>query len=146
MAELDLAPLQDKVLAILRDGDPINARRSELANELGKKGAAERYAAFLELVPSLIAQEALTGSGGRRALGAGRLRQCRRARRNRAPTVAGPGATIFQIGGSSPGSLSAEDAPVSAGHGRALPPDHRHQLPERAAHIGHAYEAIAATP
>ena len=46
-AELDLAKLEGTALAILREGDPTNARRSELAIELGRKGAAERYAAFL---------------------------------------------------------------------------------------------------
>ncbi len=44
-AELDLAKLEDAALAILRQGDPTNARRSELAIELGKKGASRRYAA-----------------------------------------------------------------------------------------------------
>ena len=39
-----------------RHGDPDNARRSKLAAALGPKGAAERYAAFLELVPGLIAK------------------------------------------------------------------------------------------
>ena len=57
-AELGLAKLEDAALAILRQGDPTNARRSELASELGKKASAERYAAFLELAPSLIAREA----------------------------------------------------------------------------------------
>ena len=36
-AELGLAKLEDAALAILRQGDPTNARRSELATELGKK-------------------------------------------------------------------------------------------------------------
>ena len=46
-AELDLAKLEDAALAILRKGDPTNARRSDLASELGKKGVADRYAALL---------------------------------------------------------------------------------------------------
>src|SRR5205823_8362730 len=57
-AELGLAKLEDAALAILRQGDPTNARRSDLASELGKKAAADRYAAFLDLAPSLIAREA----------------------------------------------------------------------------------------
>src|ERR1041385_6993682 len=44
-AELGLAKLEEAALAILRQGDPTNARRSDLASELGKKGAADRYAA-----------------------------------------------------------------------------------------------------
>jgi DNA polymerase-3 subunit delta' len=59
IAELDLAPLESEVLAILRQGDADNSRRSKLASALGTKAAAERYAAFLDLVPGLIANEAL---------------------------------------------------------------------------------------
>jgi DNA polymerase-3 subunit delta' len=98
-AELGLAKLEEAALAILRQGDPTNARRAELANELGKKGAAERYAAFLELAPSLIAREArsLRGAPLERALDAyaktGELAAV-------APRVSlDPAATVFQIGG-----------------------------------------------
>src|SRR5690242_5454780 len=71
-AELGLAKLEDAALAILRQGDPTNARRSDLALELGRKAAADRYAAFLDLAPSLIAREArrLEGSSRERALDA----------------------------------------------------------------------------
>ena len=50
-AELDLGKLEEAALAILRQGDPTNARRSELAIELGKKARGRRYAAFLDLRP-----------------------------------------------------------------------------------------------
>jgi len=50
-AELGLAKLEESALAILRQGDPTNVRRSDLASELGKKGAADRYSAFLDLAP-----------------------------------------------------------------------------------------------
>ena len=98
-AKLDLAKLEGKAVAILREGDPTNARRSELALELGRKGAADRYAAFLELAPSLIAREArnLRGASLERALGA-----YEKARELAvvAPRVAlDPSATVFQIGG-----------------------------------------------
>ncbi|HVH36969.1 MAG TPA: DNA polymerase III subunit delta' [Sphingomicrobium sp.] len=98
-AELDLAPLEEKALGILREGDPTNARRSELAQELGKKGSADRYAAFLDLVPAIIAREARGSSGGRRARALeayGRARELAAI----APRVSlDPAATIFQIGG-----------------------------------------------
>ena len=98
-AELDLAKLEGTALAILRDGDPTNARRSELALELGRKGAAERYAAFLELAPSLIAREArkLRGAPLERALGAyEKARELAAV----APRVSlDPSATVFQLGG-----------------------------------------------
>jgi DNA polymerase-3 subunit delta' len=98
-AELDLAKLENAALAILRQGDPTNSRRSDLAIELGKKAAADRYAAFLDLAPSLIAREArqLNGPSRERALDA-------YARARELATVAprlslDPGATVFQIGG-----------------------------------------------
>jgi DNA polymerase III subunit delta' len=98
-AELGLAKLEEAALAILRQGDPTNARRAELANELGKKAAAERYAAFLELAPSLIAREAraLRGAPLERALDAyAKTRELAAV----APRVSlDPAATVFQIGG-----------------------------------------------
>ncbi len=98
-AELGLAKIEDAALAILRQGDPTNARRSDLASELGKKGAADRYAAFLDLAPSLIAREARTLEGNRRerALDAyARARELAAA----APRVSlDPAATVFQMGG-----------------------------------------------
>ena len=98
-AELGLAKLEDAALAILRQGDLTNARRSDLATELGKKAAAERYAAFLDLAPSLIAREArrLEGRPRERALDA-------YAKARELATIAprlslDAAATVFQIGG-----------------------------------------------
>jgi DNA polymerase-3 subunit delta' len=98
-AELGLAKLEEAALAILRQGDPTNARRAELANELGKKASAERYVAFLDLAPSLIAREArgLRGPPLERALDAyAKARELAAV----APRVSlDPAATVFQIGG-----------------------------------------------
>jgi DNA polymerase III subunit delta' len=98
-AELGLAKLEDAALAILRQGDPTNARRSELALELGKKGSADRYAAFLDLAPSLIAREArqLVGPPRERALDAySKARELAAI----APRLSlDPASTVFQIGG-----------------------------------------------
>jgi DNA polymerase-3 subunit delta' len=98
-AELDLAKLEDAALAILRQGDPTNARRSDLAAELGRKGSAERYAAFLDLAPSLIAREARTldATSRQRALDAyDKVRELASI----APRLSlDPAATVFQIGG-----------------------------------------------
>lgn len=71
-AGLDLAPLEAAALAILREGDPTNARRSKLSSGLTGKAGADRYAAFLQLVPRLIAREArgLHGAHQIRALDA----------------------------------------------------------------------------
>jgi DNA polymerase-3 subunit delta' len=98
-AELGLAKIEDAALSILRQGDPTNAHRSDLALELGKKGAAERYTAFLELVPSLIAREArkLEGRPRERALDAyAKARELAAI----APRLSlDPASTVFQIGG-----------------------------------------------
>jgi DNA polymerase-3 subunit delta' len=98
-AELGLAKLEEQALTILRQGDPTNARRSELASDLGKKASADRYAAFLDLAPSLIAREAwrLEGAPRERALDAyDRARELAVI----APRLSlDPAATVFQIGG-----------------------------------------------
>lgn len=97
-AELDLAPLEVEALAIMRSGDRDNGRRSKLASSLALKAAGPRYAAFLELVPGLIAREArhLQGSARQRALDAyGRARETAAI----APRLSlDPAATTFQVG------------------------------------------------
>ena len=108
-ASLDLAPIEEQALAILREGDRDNARRSKLAQALGPKAAAERYAAFLDMAPSLIAREArnLDGQARRRALDAyARARETSRL----APRLSlDPAATVFQLG-----TILASVAPVDA--------------------------------
>jgi DNA polymerase-3 subunit delta' len=99
LAELDLVSLEEAALDILRQGDPTNARRSGLASELGKRGGAERYAAFLDLLPSVIAREArgLSGTSRQRAIEAyARTRELVAL----APRLSlDPAATVFQLGG-----------------------------------------------
>jgi len=99
IAALDLARLESEAQAILREGDPDNMRRSKLASSLGTKAAADRYAAFLQLVPGLLAREAvnLEGEARGRALNA-----YERARQTVAiaPRLSlDPGATVFELGG-----------------------------------------------
>lgn len=98
-AALDLTRLEQAAVQILRQGDPTNGQRSALASELGKKGSAERYSAFLELVPSLVAREArqLSGVQRQRALDAyGKARELSAV----APRLSlDPAATVFQLGG-----------------------------------------------
>jgi len=99
IAALDLAPLESEAQAILRQGDPDNMRRSKLASVLGTKASADRYAAFLQLVPSLLAREAvvLEGEARLRALDAyEKVRQTVAI----APRLSlDPGATVFELGG-----------------------------------------------
>jgi DNA polymerase III subunit delta' len=98
-AELGLAKLEDAAVAILRQGDPTNARRSELASELGKKGAADRYAAFLDLAPSLIAREARRLDGGSRELALDAYAKARELATIAPRLSLDPAATVFQIAG-----------------------------------------------
>ena len=97
-AALDLAPLHEQALAIMRVGDPVNERRSKLAQALALKAAADRYIAFLQIIPTMIADEArnLDGPARLRAIDA-----YARARETclLAPRLSfDPGATVFQLG------------------------------------------------
>ncbi len=98
LAALDLVPIEEQALAILREGDRDNAGRANLAQALAGKAAAERYAAFLDMAPSLIAREArsLDGAARRRALDAySRALETSRL----APRLSlDPAATVFQLG------------------------------------------------
>jgi DNA polymerase III subunit delta' len=97
-AELDLAPLAEEALAILRRGDPDNSRRSRLASALALKAAAPRYTAFLDLLPPLVAAEArkLEGSRQQRAVDAyARIREAAAL----APRLSlDPATTVFNLG------------------------------------------------
>jgi DNA polymerase-3 subunit delta' len=99
LVQLDLIDLEEAAVTILREGDPTNSRRSSLASELGKRGASDRYAAFLDFLPSVIAREArdLSGASRQRAVDA-------YARTQELVAVAprlslDPAATVFQLGG-----------------------------------------------
>lgn len=97
-ADLDLAPLAEDALAILRRGDPDNSRRSRLASALALKAAAPRYAAFLDLVPPLIASEARR-LDGTRALRAAAAYAKARVTAALAPRHSlDPAATVFALG------------------------------------------------
>jgi DNA polymerase-3 subunit delta' len=98
-ADLELAKLEEAALAILRQGDPTNARRSSLASELGKKGAADRYAAFLDLAPSLIAREARQLDGSRRERALDAYAKARELAALAPRLSLDPSATVFQLGG-----------------------------------------------
>ena len=99
LVQLDLLDLEEVAVEILHKGDRTNVRRSGLASELGKRGASDRYAAFLEILPSIIAREARTLSGAprQRAIEAyGRTRELVAI----APRLSlDPAATVFQLGG-----------------------------------------------
>jgi DNA polymerase-3 subunit delta' len=98
LATLDLEPLRDEALALMSQGDPSNARRSKLAQSLSGRSSADRYAAFLQMVPSMIANQArqLDGDTRLRALDAyGEARSLSRM----APRLSlDPATTAFRMG------------------------------------------------
>jgi DNA polymerase-3 subunit delta' len=98
-AELGLAKIEDMALAILRGGDPTNARRSDLASELGKRAAADRYAAFLDIAPSLIAREVRGLDGQRRERALDAYAKARELAVIAPRLSLDPAATVFQLGG-----------------------------------------------
>jgi len=98
-SELGLDKIEDQALQILRQGDPTNKLRSELVAELGRKGSAERYAAFLELVPSLIAREARAAEGAKRERALDAYAAARELAAIAPRVSLDPGATVFQMGG-----------------------------------------------
>ncbi len=55
---LDIAALDATLQALVKAGDPTNAKRSELASALCLKSAQPRYEAFLARAPSFIAAQA----------------------------------------------------------------------------------------
>ena len=99
LMQLDLLDLEEAAVTILHEGDRTNARRSALASDLGKRAAADRYAAFLEILPSVIARETrtLTGAPRQRAVDAyARTRELVAL----APRLSlDPASTVFQLGG-----------------------------------------------
>ena len=98
-ASLDLAPLETDARLMMSEGDPDNLRRSKLAAALSGKAQAERYAAFLALVPTLIATEARSAEEPRRSRA---LDAYARARDTvaLAPRLSlDPAATAFELGG-----------------------------------------------
>ena len=99
LAALDLVSLEDKAITILRKGDPTNGRRSELAHELGKRGASDRYAAFLDILPSVIARETRSMSGSQRLRAVDAYAKTRELVAIAPRLSLDPASTVFQLGG-----------------------------------------------
>ena len=150
-SETGLAKIEEAAVAIIRQGDVTNARRSDLAAELGnKKASTERYAAFLDLAPSLIAREARKLDGGARERALEAYAKTRELAGIAPRLSLDPAATVFQIGGYlaslAPSSRRRRTAVTRCG---APWPTLSISLtaisyPNGRPHIGHAYEAIAA--
>lgn len=97
-AGLDLAPLEAAALAIFHEGDPTNARRSTLGKGLTGKAGADRYAAFLQLVPGLIAREARHLGGARQERALDAYAKARETAAIAQRLSLDPAATAFQLG------------------------------------------------
>ena len=97
-AKLDLTSVEADALVILREGDPTNARRSKLAQGMSSKAAAERYASFLHLVPTLIAREARQLDGLRQLRALDAYASARETAAIAQRLSLDPAATVFQLG------------------------------------------------
>ena len=98
-ASLELASLETDALAILREGDPDNSRRSNLAGQLARKSAADRYSAFLEMLPSIVAREARTLSAPEQERAVDAYERIRDLVAIAPRLSLDPAATVFQLGG-----------------------------------------------
>ncbi|WP_448502137.1 DNA polymerase III subunit delta' [Sphingomonas sp.] len=98
-AGLDLARLERDLAALVRHGDPDNTIRAQLAKSLGGKAAQERYRAFVERVPSFLAEHARgrSGEGLRAALDA--RRDALRTGEAALGLSLDPAATAWELGG-----------------------------------------------
>ena len=98
-ASLDLAPLEAEARAMMSEGDSDNARRSKLASAVSGKAQAERYAAFLDLVPGLIAREARSAQEPRRSRALDAYARARETVAIAPRLSLDPAATAFELGG-----------------------------------------------
>ena len=98
-ASLELGQLHEDALAILRGGDPDNSRRSALASQLARKAAADRYSAFLDLLPSLVAEEARALAEPQRSRALDAYERVRELSAIAPRLSLEPAATVFQLGG-----------------------------------------------
>ncbi len=98
-ADLDLPPLVTAAQLLMAEGDRDNARRSQLSKELAGKAAADRYAAFLQMVPGLIAAEAQHATGPRRERALDAYEKARQTAAIAPRLSLDPAMTAFQLGG-----------------------------------------------
>jgi DNA polymerase-3 subunit delta' len=98
-ASLELGPLEEDAIQILRHGDADNSRRSALAGQLARKAAADRYAAFLDFLPSLVAKETRTLAEPQRERALDAYQRIRELTAIAPRQSLDPATTVFQLGG-----------------------------------------------
>jgi DNA polymerase-3 subunit delta' len=99
VASLDLGPLEEGAIDILERGDPDNSKRLALATQLGRKAAADRYAAFLDLLPSLVSAKARSAGPGQRERALDAYEKVRELVAVAPRLSLDPAATVFQLSG-----------------------------------------------
>lgn len=98
LSSLDLEPLRSEALGLMRQGDPSNARRSKLAQGLSGRNSADRYAAFLGMVPAIIASEAKVLGGDDRLRALDAYAEARELSRIAPRLSLDPATTAFRMG------------------------------------------------
>jgi DNA polymerase-3 subunit delta' len=98
-ASLELGPLEEEAIQILRYGDADNSRRSALAGQLARKAAADRYAALLDLLPTLVAKQARILAEPQRERADDAYQRVRELTAIAPRLSLDPAATVFQLGG-----------------------------------------------
>lgn len=98
-AGLDVAGLDAAISALIGEGDPSNARRSELAQSLALKKEAKRYEVFLRRAPQAIADHAKRLHGRPMADAIAKWEEARSLASGALPLSLDPQSTVFTLAG-----------------------------------------------
>ncbi|MDQ8754799.1 DNA polymerase III subunit delta' [Sphingosinicella sp. LHD-64] len=96
---LDIDALDRDLEALVRDGDPANARRAALAQALAPKSAQARYEVFLERAPQLIAATARNRTGPALADALAAWERARNLAMAARRLSLDPASTVFELAG-----------------------------------------------
>ena len=96
---LDIAGLDRAIAALVREGDPTNARRSALAQSLALRSAQPRYEAFLARIPGAIAREAKARRGPALAEALATWERAQSLASSAARLSLEPESTVFELAG-----------------------------------------------
>ena len=96
---LDIAALDQAMLALARAGDPTNAKRAALAQTLSLKSAQPRYEAFLQRAPTLIAAEAKERRGSALAFALTAYEKAQALASSARGLSLEPESVVFELGG-----------------------------------------------
>ena len=99
LAGLELGALDADLAAIARGGDRDHALRRKLSKQLGLKAAQERYEAFLDRVPALLARAARERTGPALAATFANYDEAREIARMARANSLEPGATVYELAG-----------------------------------------------